>query len=122
MAQILNPLIRAGKVATCGPVASELLWSTRNSVEFADVRRWLSAALEPLPILPGDWDTALDVQARLWDEGLIRCVGLNDLLIAAVAARHQVSLLHYDADFDRIARVTGQATRWVVPRGSVELP
>jgi hypothetical protein len=28
-------------------------------------------------------------------------------------------LLHYDADFDRIAAVTGQETEWVVPKGSV---
>ena len=27
-------------------------------------------------------------------------------------------LLHYDADFDRIAAVTGQAMEWVVPRGT----
>ena len=28
-------------------------------------------------------------------------------------------LLHYDVEFDRIAAVTGQAVRWVVPKGSV---
>jgi beta-glucosidase len=27
-------------------------------------------------------------------------------------------VLHYDEDYDRIASVTGQPTRWVVPRGS----
>ncbi len=29
-------------------------------------------------------------------------------------------VLHYDADFDRMATVTGQRSRWVVPAGSVE--
>ena len=33
--------------------------------------------------------------------------------------RHQVTVLHYDTDFDLIATVTGQPTQWVVPRGSV---
>jgi hypothetical protein len=28
-------------------------------------------------------------------------------------------VLHYDADFDRIADVTGQTSEWVVPKGSV---
>jgi hypothetical protein len=28
--------------------------------------------------------------------------------------------MHYDADFDRIAAVTGQACEWVVPAGTVE--
>lgn len=38
------------------------------------------------------------------------------LLIAAVAERHELTLLHYDADFDTIAEITGQDARWVVPR------
>jgi len=27
---------------------------------------------------------------------------------------------HYDADFDRIARITRQPVEWVVPRGSID--
>jgi predicted nucleic acid-binding protein len=46
-------------------------------------------------------------------------VGLADLLIAAVAERASLCLLHYDADFEAVAAVTGQVTRWVVPRGSL---
>jgi predicted nucleic acid-binding protein len=44
---------------------------------------------------------------------------MPDLLVAAVAERHALTLLHYDADFDTIAEITGQDARWVVPRGSV---
>jgi hypothetical protein len=40
-------------------------------------------------------------------------------MIAAVAERHRVSILHYDADYDLIAEVTEQPTEWVVPRGTV---
>jgi predicted nucleic acid-binding protein len=40
-------------------------------------------------------------------------------LIAAAAERAEVPVLHYDEDFDRIAAVTGQATRWIAPRGSL---
>ena len=35
------------------------------------------------------------------------------------AERAGMVLLHYDADFDRIGAVTGQAMEWVVERGSV---
>jgi hypothetical protein len=28
-------------------------------------------------------------------------------------------VLHYDSDFDRIASITNQPTRWIVPRGTV---
>jgi hypothetical protein len=31
-----------------------------------------------------------------------------------------MTVLHYDADFDKIATVTGQPTEWVVPRGSID--
>lgn len=30
-----------------------------------------------------------------------------------------LAVLHYDADYDLIAAVTGQTAEWVVPRGSV---
>ena len=51
--------------------------------------------------------------------GQHRAVGLPDLLIAAVAERAQVTVLHYDADYDLVAAVTGQSTQWVIPRASV---
>jgi hypothetical protein len=31
-------------------------------------------------------------------------------------------VLHYDADFERIAAITGQAVEWVVPAGSLGGP
>jgi predicted nucleic acid-binding protein len=43
-----------------------------------------------------------------------------DLLIAAAAEEAGLVLLHYDADFDHIARVTGQICEWVVPSGSID--
>jgi predicted nucleic acid-binding protein len=43
-----------------------------------------------------------------------------DLLIAAAAEAHSLTVLHYDADFDRIASVTGQACEWAVPAGSID--
>lgn len=44
---------------------------------------------------------------------------IPDLVIAAAAESAGLSVLHYDADFERIAEITGQAHDWVVPRGSV---
>ena len=46
---------------------------------------------------------------------------IPDLLIAAAAEAHGLTVLHYDADFDRISAVTGQRCEWVVPAGSVDL-
>ena len=43
-----------------------------------------------------------------------------DLLVAAAAEAETLIVLHYDADFDRIAAVTGQRSEWVVPAGSID--
>jgi len=40
--------------------------------------------------------------------------------LAAAAEVEQLSVLHYDADFELIATITGQPTEWVVPRGSID--
>ena len=48
-----------------------------------------------------------------------RSVKIPDLLIAAAAERSEIMLVHYDHDFDTISTVTGQATRWIAPRGSL---
>ncbi len=56
------------------------------------------------------------------DNGALRGrhrVPIPDLIITAAAERAGMVLLHYDAEFDRIAAVTGQAMEWVVARGSV---
>ena len=44
---------------------------------------------------------------------------LPDLLVAAAAETAGLAVLHYDVDFDLIARVTGQWCEWVVPAGNV---
>lgn len=61
---------------------------------------------------------ALAVQRLLADRGL-RGRKVPDLLVAAATEAAGLILLHYDADFDHIASVTGQAVRWVVPAGSL---
>ncbi len=41
-------------------------------------------------------------------------------LVAACAETAELTVLHYDADYERIAEVTSQPVQWVVPRGSVD--
>lgn len=63
------------------------------------------------------WDRALDVQRQLAGRSMTRSVGIPDLLVAAVAELHRVTVLHYDTDFDHVASITRQPAEWVVPRG-----
>lgn len=119
VAAVLAPLVEAGLVATCPMIEFEMLWSTRSAQEFAEVRADRGLGYEWLPIDDVDWRRAIDVMAELWSSGRPRSVPLPDLLIAAAAERHQVSVLHYDADFDVIASITAQPVDWVVPAGTV---
>ena len=115
----LAPLIEAGLVATCAVIEFELLWSTRSSEEFTTVRHDRTIGYEWLTTEDTDWRRALEVHGLLWVAGRMRTVPLPDLLIAAVAERHRVTILHYDTDYDTIAAITGQSTQWVVERGSI---
>ena len=72
-----------------------------------------------IDVEPHHFDRARQVQRRLAAEGL-RGREVPDLLIDAVAEAASLTVLHYDADFDHIAAVTGQPTEWVVERGSID--
>lgn len=119
VAAVLGPLIEAGLVGTCGVVEFELGWATRSGKELDDLRADRDLGYECLPTRDEDWRRAMAVQAALWRRGQARAVGLPDLLIAAVAERERVTVLHYDSDYDLIAKGTGQLVQWVVPRGTV---
>ena len=119
VAEVLGPLIEAGLVATCGVIEIELGWATRTTAEFDQLRADRDTGYEWLATHDEDWRRALDVQGTLWRRGQVRAVGFPGLLVAAVAERERVTVLHYDADYDLIAHVTGQPMRWVVPRATI---
>jgi predicted nucleic acid-binding protein len=115
---VIEPLLVAGEIATCGVVDLELLYSAQSPRTYARLARGLRA-LPRVHVTEAIFDRALDVQGRLARRSQHRAVALPDLLVAACAERAGLTVLHYDADFDRIAAVTRQPVRWVLPRGSV---
>jgi len=116
----LAPLIDAGRVAMCLIVLLEMLYSARSPEDHRTTRERLSLALELAEIDQAVLDRAVDIQSLLARRSEHRGVSLPDLVLAATAERHDLAILHYDRDFDRVAAVTGQAVDWVVPAGSVD--
>ena len=112
-------LLSDEEIAVCGPVEWELLHSTNNATEYRTLRESLTA-LQRAPFSETDWQRALDVGQGLADKGgsLHRAPSLSDAIVAVVAERAGLTLLHYDKDFDLIAGVTGQPCEWVAPKGS----
>ena len=115
---MLEPLLLAGRIATCGIVDLEVLFSASSPSVYATSAAGLRA-IPRAPINDDVLDRALAVQAMLASRSEHRSVPLPDLIVAACAERAGLMLLHYDADFDRIAALTGQPTQWIVPRCSV---
>jgi predicted nucleic acid-binding protein len=62
---------------------------------------------------------AREVQAALVERGQHRAVSIPDLLIAATAEIEGLTVLHYHADFDLIAAITGQPCEWIAERGTI---
>jgi predicted nucleic acid-binding protein len=116
--EIVEPLVLAGAIATCGIVDLELLFSATSPAVYTTLAATLRA-LPRIPMTEAIADRALAVQALLAERSQHRAVPLPDLLVAACAESANLTVLHYDADFERIAALTGQPTQWVVPRGGV---
>lgn len=113
----LAPLMEHGRIATCPIVDLEVLYSVRNIHEYDDVLLERRAFIT-VPVTPHVTERAIEVQRELAREAQHR-IPISDLLIAACAEVGGHTVLHYDADFERIARVSGQPHEWVVPQGSI---
>lgn len=117
--EIVAGLIADGLAATCLTVDLEAGYSGRDE---ADVRAIATSRRTRFVVLPVNEQIAQrsrDVQVRMAARGHHRAAGVIDLLTAAVAEHYGAVLLHYDADFEHIAAVTGQPHVWVAPRGSL---
>jgi predicted nucleic acid-binding protein len=119
VAAAFAPLVAQGGVALCGPVMFELGYSARNLVDHRAIMTRL-AAFESVPVTDGDHRRAIEVQQLLAERGQHRALSLVDALVAAVAEIRDLTILHYDGDFERVAHVTGQPQRWIVSRRTVD--
>jgi predicted nucleic acid-binding protein len=89
--------IGAGLVALCDLTELELLYSARSAKDRKTVQ----------------YRRARVVQEQLTAKGEHRSAGPVDLLLAAGAEESGLTLLHFDRDFETIARTTGQPVRMI---------
>lgn len=114
----IQPLAERGELARAGISDLEVGYSARNAAEWDR----LVAALDLFDFIETTNEhvrRAKQVQ-RLLASRHQRGRKLPDLLIAAAAEAEGLIVLHYDADFDRIAAVTAQPSEWIVPPGSID--
>lgn len=111
-------LAQGNQVALTSPVKFEIAFSARNGDEHADILDALTG-FPHSPTIEADVQRAVEIQGLLAERASHRSISLVDALLAATAETRDLTVLHYDADFELISEVTGQPNEWVVPRGSV---
>ena len=97
-------VLLAHDIVICDAVRMEVFAGARDESHLQSLRRLL-ARVAIIPTLPTDYDDAAAFYRRCRREGeTIR--KLIDCLIASVAIRAGVPILHNDADFNVLARYT----------------
>jgi predicted nucleic acid-binding protein len=101
---------RTDDIAMCEPIAMEILAGATD-----DAYGKLERLVNGLPSLGFDATVDFRAAAQIYRAGRRRgrtVRSMTDCLIAAVAIRHDATLVHHDADYDVIAAVTSlNATR-----------
>jgi predicted nucleic acid-binding protein len=117
----LTDLFAEDEVAITEPVRLEVLFSARSAPEYDAVSRELDG-LQQVPCGNRELRRALEVQRLLAHKAGLhhRSVKIPDLLVAATAELADLTVLHYDEDYERVGPVTGQRTEWVAERGSID--
>jgi len=118
VARRLRPLIEGGVVATTASLDAEALYGARGSSDYEQLWADRHVAYEYLPTNDEHWQTARGAQRALAGIGRHRAVGMADLLTATPAAAHQLTVIHYHADFETAATVLTFQHQWVLARGS----
>jgi predicted nucleic acid-binding protein len=114
----VEPRAGRGELARAGISDLEVGYSARSAAEWD---RLLDAlGIFDLVETNGDHVARARQVQRLLAAKHQRGRKVPDLLVAAAAEATGLAVLHYDADFDRIAAVTGQRCEWVVPAGSID--
>jgi predicted nucleic acid-binding protein len=109
----------AGRIATCLPFLLEAGYSARTAREHDE----LLAELQALPRFQIDAEVerrAVDAPRQLARAGHHRLPPV-DVLVAAIADRLRLGILHYDRDYDLLAEKTDLniASVWLAPAGSL---
>jgi len=96
--------ILGSDLAICDPIRMEVLAGARHEAHLRELRGLLARA-SLVPTYPVDYEDAATLYRRCRQRGdTVR--KLIDCLVAAVAIRADMPVLHADADFDVLARHT----------------
>lgn len=113
-AQEWSDRVQRALVHVCAPTLLEIGFSAVSGSDWHRLIQLPPIKLMPIVSITSSVESrALEVQGLLARTGHHRAPSIPDLLIAAVAEMHGLTVLHCDKDFDLIADITGQPTQWL---------
>ena len=111
---------RQGQLCLVPTTVLEMGYSAQSGKEWDRLMGFIAGFAE-LPLRPQTREAAVRLQGLLWHKGLVRSVGVFDVMTAAVALDHGAIILHYDRDFEILASVCPELRHeWILPAGSVD--
>ncbi|MBM2615364.1 PIN domain nuclease [Actinoplanes sp. LDG1-06] len=114
-----QPQITAGVMGICPITELELLHSARSKADREEWLELLNATFAWIVMPDQVFGRAAEIQAAMTARGTHRSAGAVDLILAATAELNDLTLVHYDRDFDEVAKATDQPTTWIAPPGSI---
>jgi predicted nucleic acid-binding protein len=116
--QRFDSLLIEGRLALCQMALLEYLNDAPDPGSYE--RLWTNLHGQPwVDITTEAMDRSLDVHRELAKKKQHRSTKLRALIMAATAELAGLTVLHYDEDYDRIAKITGQPVEWIAPKGSL---
>lgn len=103
--------VKAGLVGVCPAVEAELARGVASKADAAQLRELLRVLFAWHPMPDSAWRFVQRTQEDLIDHGQRKGPSVVDLLVAATANAWGLTVLHVDADFETIARITGVKSR-----------
>jgi hypothetical protein len=117
-----NEGLRTGRLHAASPFRIEALFSARTAAEFETMSTHLDS-FTAAAADAGSWLIAERTQHELAENPAVsHRISMPDLLLASIASRHGLGVLHYDADYDLLAEHTSLEFEsvWIALPGSVD--
>ena len=102
--------IDAEAIGSCYPQRTEFLYSARNATEYDEITEMFTDLYPDVsvPKSAGRWIAT--VQRQMAQAGEHRSASAVDLIVAATAAYHGLTILHDDTDYRTVARHAAELT------------
>jgi predicted nucleic acid-binding protein len=115
----LEPLLRAGLLYTCPVLDLEALATARTADGYRTLATERREAYQSVPLQPAVGERALALQSLLTRRAHSQLADPRDLVVAAAALEHNLSVLHYRRVFELLAELCNLEQHPVAPLGSL---